>query len=190
VLKRSKKSNKSKSIEVKVEVPVTKSGFMGLVLVILISLVGYSGYLGINSIWKFTHPQFNISLDSFKSLSYVAKGLNIPPITGPNIAQGFNISEEKTTQYLQGVTQFKNEFRQKHPSSKLLTITDNDLLNLGWALCKSKETELSKSGSFNQSDIILAMKARFVLKYWQIDGLSEYLDGVANSAFQNLCGDN
>lgn len=190
MLKRNKKAKPDKSVEVKVDVPVSKSGFMAIVLVLLISLIGYSGYLGVTSIWKFTHPQFNISLDAFKSLPYIAKGVKIPPIAGPTVAEGFNIPEEKTSQYLQTINQFKNEFRQKHTDSKLLAIPDTDILNIGWSLCKSKESEIAKKGTFNKSEAILALKARYILKYWQIDGLSEFLDGVANSAFQNLCGDN
>lgn len=182
--------NTPKSVEVNVDVPVSKSGFMAVVLVLLISLIGYSGYLGVSSIWKFTHPQFNISLDAFKSLAYIAKGVNLPPIAGPTVAEGFDIPEEKTSQYLQAVSEFKNEFRQKHPDSKLLAIPDTDILNIGWSLCKSKNSQVAKTGSFNQTEAVFALKARYILKYWQIDGLSEFLDGIANRAFKNLCGDN
>ena len=162
---------------------------MTLILIGLISLVGYSGYLGVNSIWKFTHPQFHFSADSLKSLGYIAKGTPIPPIAGPTAAEGFNIPEEKTAAYLQSVAQFKSEFRKKHPYSKLLGVPDTDILNLGWNLCKAKETAYSQTGSFKKEEAKLALKAKLILKYWQIDGLNEYLDGISELAYQELCGD-
>lgn len=179
-----------RTVEVKVDVPVTKSGFMSIVLALLLALICYSGYLGVTSIWKFTHPQFNISLDSFKSLAYIAKGVKIPPIAGPTASQGYDISEEKTSSYLKSMYDFKNEFRQKHFNSKLLLIPDTDLLNIGWSLCKQKDAAKSNNGSFSQTEATFALKAKFILRYWQIDGLSEFLDGVAANAYQNLCGDN
>lgn len=187
MLKKSAKKNQ-KSVEINVGVPVTKTSFMTLVVILLLSLMGYAGYLGANSIWKFTHPQLNISLDSLKSLGYIAKGAAIPPIAGPTFSDGFNLPEEKTGGYLQAIGDFKNEFRTKHPDSKLLQIPDTDLLNLGWSLCKAKAAEFSKTGAFDEKAAILAMKAKFILRYWQIDGLSEFLDGVGSRALQNLCG--
>ena len=187
-----KKLNKEnpKSIEISVGVPVTKTSFMSLIVILLVALMGYAGFLGANSIWKFTHPQFNVSLDSLKSLGYIAKGVAIPPIAGPTLSDGFNIPEDKTASYLQSLEDFKNEFRIKHQDSKLLQIPDTDLLNLGWSLCKAKDAEYSKSGAFDEKAAIMAMKAKFVLRYWQIDGLSEFLDGVSARALQNLCGGN
>ena len=188
--KKWKKSNQKKSVDVNLEIPVTKSGFMLVILVILISTVGYAGILGVSSIWKFTHPQFNLSLDSFKSLGYIAKGVKIPPISGPTISNGYNIPESNTSQFLQSVNEFKSEFRMKHPDSKLLSIPDTDLLNLGWSLCQAKEKQLSDKGAFNKSEAVIALKAKLVLRYWQINGLSEFLDGISERTYQNLCGDN
>ena len=186
------KSNslKSNSVEVKVDLPLTKSGFMSVILILLISLIGYAGYLGVNSIWKFTHPQFNISLDAFKSLEYIAKGVKIPPIVGPTIATGYTIPEDKTSTFLNSVNEFKNEFRIKNPDSKLLAIPDTDLLNLAWSLCQAKESQIAKDGTFNKAQTMLALKARLVLRYWQIDGLSEFLDGISERTFKILCGEN
>ena len=81
-----KRGKNSNAIEVKVRLPITKVSIMSLVLAGLLTLMGYAGYLGVNSIWKFTHPQFNVSFDALKSLDYIARGISIPAIQGPYIA--------------------------------------------------------------------------------------------------------
>lgn len=185
-----KKAKENKSIEVKVNVHFSKTSFMSLILVGLIGLIGYSGYLGVNSLWKFTHPQFNISLDSFKSLEYIAKGLNIPPISGPNFLTGPAPAETAKTAYLQSIAEYKNEFRTQYPNSRLLGIPDNDLLNIGWSMCTAKQEAITKNGSFSKDEIIAAYQAKFVLKYPGVAGLEVYLNGIAQRAFDNLCGAN
>ena len=187
-LKNSTKNNKS--IEVKVNVHLSKASFMSFVLIVLIGLVGYSGYLGVSSLWKFTHPKFVVSLDSLKSLEYVAKGLSIPPISAPNFSYGNGPDEAAKTSYLQSVEEFKKEFRIKFPNSKLLQIPDNDVLNIGWSICTAKNQAISKSGNFSKEEIINAYQSKFVLKYLNVAGLDTYIDGIAKKAFDKLCGGN
>jgi hypothetical protein len=188
--KKLKKAKETKSIEVKVDVHFTKTSFMSILLVALIGLMGYSGYLGVNSLWKFTHPQFNVSLDSFKSLGYIAKGLSIPPISGPNFLTGPAPEETAKTNYLQAISNYKTEFRTKYPNSPLLAIPDNDLLNIGWSMCTAKKDAITKNGKFSKEEIISAYQSKFVLKYPGISGLGEFLGGIAQRAFDNLCGEN
>jgi hypothetical protein len=178
----------SKSVEVKV--PVTGTSFMVLLLSGLIALIGYSGYLGVNSIWKFTHPQFNVSLDALQSLKYIANGVAIPPIAGPAYEDGIAPTESATVTYIQKVKEFKIEFREQFPGSKLLNISDNEFLNIGWSFCKAKQEALDKDGDYSRTDIIDAHQAKFILKYPRIPGLDVYLSGVGNRAFDFLCGDN
>lgn len=180
----------SKSVEVKVKVPVTRSSFMVLLLAGLIALIGYSGYLGVSSMWKFTHPQFNVSLDALQSLKYIANGVNIPPIAGPTFADGTAPTESATATYTQKVKEFKIEFRDQFPGSKLLNISDNEILNIGWSFCKAKQESIAKNGDYSRTDIINAHQAKFILKYPRISGLDVYLSGVGNRAFDYLCGDN
>ena len=52
-----KKAKKNSTKDVSVSIPVTKVSIMTIVVALLISLVGYSGYLGVKSVWKFTHPE-------------------------------------------------------------------------------------------------------------------------------------
>jgi hypothetical protein len=73
----------SNSIEVKVKLPVTKVSIMSVLLAGLLTLMGYAGYLGVNSIWKFTHPQFNVSLDALKSIGYIASKASMPTFPKP-----------------------------------------------------------------------------------------------------------
>ena len=188
--KKSKKIAKSKSVEVKVNVPLTSTSFMSVIVVALLALVGYSGYLGVTSIWKFTHPQFNVSLDSLKSLPYIAKGTKIPPISAPSLAEGFNVPEEATTKYLQSVAEYKKEFRTKYPYSKLLVISENDILNFGWSLCKAQQDSIAKNIEFSKEEAIANYQSKFVLTYPQIEGLGEFLGSVAELSLLNLCGGN
>jgi hypothetical protein len=185
-----KNIKKSKSVEVKVKVPVTGSSFMILLLASLLALIGYSGYLGVNSIWKFTHPQFNVSLDSLQSLKYIANGVKIPPIAGPTFENGVAPTESATATYIQKVGEFKIEFRDQFPGSKLLTISNNEVLNIGWSFCMAKQESIAKHGNYSKTDIINAHQAKFILKYPRISGLDVYLDGIGNRAFDYLCGEN
>ena len=192
-MRKFRKSRKqpSKSVEVKVNVPLTSTSFMSLLLITLISLVGYSGYLGVNSVWKFTHPQFNFSVDSVKSLAYIAKGLKVPPLPGPNFSIGSAPQESATATYLQSVAEFKSQFRAKFPDSKLADLSDNEILNMGWEMCKAKEQSLSKNnGTYSRDDIISAFQAKLIFSYPTIRGLNEFVAGVGNKAFDNLCGGN
>lgn len=181
--------NKKPSKSVEVKVPITGSSLMVLLLAGLIALIGYSGYLGVNSIWKFTHPQFNVSLDSLQSLKYIANGVNIPPIAGPTFEDGVPPTESATATYIQKVKEFKIEFRDQFPGSKLLNISDNEILNIGWSFCKAKQESIAKNGDYSRTDIIDAHQAKFILKYPRISGLDVYLSGVGNKAFDHLCGD-
>ena len=182
-----KGGKKTNSIEVNVRVPITKVSAMSLLLAALITLIAYSGYLGVNSIWKFTHPQFNVSLDALKSLDYIAKGISIPPIPGPIFNSTNAPTDIAKANYLKAISDFEVDFRTKYPNSKLLNISDNELLNIGNAFCNAKKDAVSKSGDFSRAEIITAFQAKFVLRYPGIEGLGVYLDAVAQKAFDQLC---
>lgn len=182
------KKTKKKSVEVKVNVPLTGTSFMTIVLIVLISLIGYAGYLGVNSIWKFTHPQFNFSVDSVKSLGYIAKGLEVPPLPGPDFSVGVSPVESATVSYLQKVSEFKNQFRAQYPDSKLLGLSDNEFLNIGWEVCKAKDQSVTKNGTFSSSDILSEFQAKLLLRYPNIEGLSNFINGVGTQALDSLCG--
>lgn len=185
--KAAKSGKASNSIEVKVRLPITKVSVMSLLLAALLTLVGYAGYLGVNSIWKFTHPQFNISLDSFRALPYIASGTEIPPIP----VLPFPIDRTPTTtaqvDYIQAVGEFKEEFRRDFPKSRLLNISDNEFLNMGLAFCETKNESLTETEKFTPEEIILAYQAKFVLRYPGMNGLNEFLAGVGQRALENLC---
>lgn len=185
----SRRGDKSKSIEVKVRLPLTKVSIMSLLLACLLTLIGYAGYLGVNSVWKFTHPQFNVSLDSLKSLQYIAKGVPLPAIPGPIFNEDDSPTDIAKANYLKAINEFEKEFRKKHPYSRLLNISDNELLNIGTAFCTAKKEVMTKSGKYSRKEIIETFQATFVLRYFYINGLSDYLDGVAQSAFDQLCGE-
>jgi hypothetical protein len=182
------KKTKRKSVEVKVKVPLTGTSFMTFILIGLMSLIGYAGYLGVSSIWKFTHPQFNFSVDSVKSLGYIAKGLEVPPLPGPDFSVGVAPVESATVSYLQKVSEFKNQFRTQYPNSKLLGLSDNEFLNIGWEVCKAKDQSIANNGTFSSSDILSEFQAKLLLRYPNIEGLSDFLDGVGNHALNSLCG--
>lgn len=191
VLKSKKKSpTATKSIEMKVKVPLTSTAFMSLILIGLLTLVGYSGYLAVSSVWKFTHPQFNFSLDSFRSLEYIAKNISIPPIPGPSFINGEGPEDSAKSEYLQAVSEYETEFRTKFPQSELLYITDNELLNIGWSICKAKKQAIAESGDYSKPEIINDFQAKFVLRYPKIEGLGIYLDAVGQRALDKLCGGN
>ena len=185
-----KNGKASNSIEVKVRLPITKVSLMTLLLAGLLTLMGYAGYLGVNSIWKFTHPQFNVSLDALKSLNYIAKNVSVPPIPGPL----FNTSDAPTSEaranYLKAINEYEVEFRTQYPQSKLLNLSDNELLNIGTAFCSAKKEAIEKSGDFSREEIVETFQAKYVLRYPGIKGLGVYLDAVAQRAFDQLCGGN
>lgn len=186
--KKLKKSKESKSIEVKVSLPITKVSMMSLLLVGLLTLIGYAGYLGVNSVWKFTHPQVNVSLDALKSLGYIARQVSIPAIQGPYINNPNAPNDTAKASYLKAITEYEVEFRTNYPQSKLLNISDNELFNIGDAICTAKKDAIAKSGEFSREEIINAFQAKFVLRYPRIEGLGIYLDAIGQRAFDHLCG--
>jgi energy-converting hydrogenase Eha subunit C len=186
--KNAKKAKESKSIEVKVSLPITKVSMMSLLLVGLLTLIGYAGYLGVNSVWKFTHPQVNVSLDALKSLGYIARQVSIPAIQGPYINNPNAPNDTAKASYLKAITEYEVEFRTNYPQSKLLNISDNELFNIGDAICTAKKDAIAKSGEFSREEIINAFQAKFVLRYPRIEGLGIYLDAIGQRAFDHLCG--
>ena len=186
--KNAKKAKESKSIEVKVSLPITKVSMMSLLLVGLLTLIGYAGYLGVKSVWKFTHPQVNVSLDALKSLGYIARQVSIPAIPGPYINNPNAPSDSAKANYLKAVNEYEVEFRTNYPQSKLLNISDNELFNIGDAICTAKKDAIAKSGEFSREEIINAFQAKFVLRYPRIEGLGIYIDAVGQRAFDHLCG--
>jgi hypothetical protein len=186
--KESKPGKVSNSIEVKVRLPITKVSVMSLLLAGLLSLMGYAGYLGVNSIWKFTHPQFNVSFDALKSLDYIARGVSIPPIPGPLFNTPDAPTIEAQTNYLKAINEYEVEFRTKYPQSKLLNLSDNELFNIGTSFCTAKKEAIEKSGDFSREEIVKTFQAKYVLRYPGIPGLGVYLDAIAQRAFDQLCG--
>jgi len=189
-IKPSKSSKSSNSIEVKVRVPVTRVSIMFILLIGMLTLIGYAGYLGVNSIWKFTHPQFKVSFDALKSLEYIAKDLVIPPIPGPLFIDADAPSDIAKINYLQAITEYEVEFRLQFPQSKLLNITDNELLNIGTEFCSAKRESIEQSGNYDRAKIIETFQSKFVLRYPRIEGLGIYLEAVGHRAFDELCGVN
>jgi hypothetical protein len=183
-----KAGNASNAIEVKVRLPITKVSLMSLLLAGLLTLMGYAGYLGVNSIWKFTHPQFNVSFDALKSLDYIARGVSIPPIPGPLFNTPDAPTIEAQTNYLKAINEYEVEFRTKYPQSKLLNLSDNELFNIGTSFCTAKKEAIEKSGDFSREEIVKTFQAKYVLRYPGIQGLGVYLDAIAQRAFDQLCG--
>ncbi len=183
--KKVKSSTPSKSVQVKV--PLTGASFMSVLLICLLTLIGYSGYLGVKSIWDFTHPKFNISADGFRALAYIATNQGIPPLPFPAFTTEVAPDPTAQSEYLSQVNIFKGEFRTKFPGSKLLGLSDNDILAMGDSFCKAKEKSVKETGSFNPEEIIAAHQAKFVLQYPTMSGLDVYLAGIGQRAFDNLC---
>jgi hypothetical protein len=183
-----KPGKSSNAIKVEVRLPVTKVSVMSLVLAGLLAVMGYAGYLGVNSIWKFTHPQFNVSFDAFKSLDYISRGISIPAIPGPYINNPNAPSDSAKANYLKAISEYKAEFRSRYPDSKLLNISDNELFNIGDAFCTAKKDAIAKSGDYSREEIVNAFQAKYVIRYPGIEGLGIYLDAVAQRAFDQLCG--
>ena len=183
-----KRAKNSNEIEVKVRLPITKVSIMSLVLAGLLTLMGYAGYLGVNSIWKFTHPQFNVSFDALKSLDYIARGISTPAIQGPYINNPDAPSDSAKANYLKAITEYEVDFRTQYPQSKLLNISDNELFNIGNAFCTAKKDAIAKTGDYSREEIVKAFQAKYVLRYPGIEGLGIYLDAVGQRAFEQLCG--
>ena len=183
-----KRGKNSNTIEVKVRLPITKVSIMSLVLAGLLTLMGYAGYLGVNSIWKFTHPQFNVSFDALKSLDYIARGISTPAIQGPYINNPDAPSDSAKANYLKAITEYEVDFRTQYPQSKLLNISDNELFNIGNAFCTAKKEAIAKTGDYSREEIVKAFQAKYVLRYPGIEGLGIYLDAVGQRAFEQLCG--
>ena len=179
----------SGSIEVKVRLPVTKVSIMSFFLAGLLALMGYAGYLGVNSIWKFTHPQFNVSVDSLKSLEYIARNASVPPIPGPLFNTPDAPDDSAKANYIKAIKEYEVEFRNQFPQSKLLNLSDNELFNIGLAFCSVKKEELAKSGDYSRDEIINAFQAKFLFRYPFVKGLDVYLNAVAQRAFDHLCKD-
>jgi hypothetical protein len=161
---------------------------MSLLLAGLLTLMGYAGYLGVNSVWKFTHPQVNVSLDALKSLGYIARQVSIPAFPGPYLNNPNAPSDTSKASYLKAINEFEVEFRAEYPQSKLLNISDNELFNIGDAICSAKKESIEKSGDYSREEIINAFQAKFVLRYPGIEGLGMYIDAVGQRAFDHLCG--
>ena len=182
-----KSGKSSHSIEVKVQLPVTKVSMMSLLLIGLLTLIGYSGYLGVNSIWKFTHPKINVSLDSLRALPYIASGETLPSFPSLPFPEDRTPTPTDQEAYLNSISEFKGEFRIDFPKSGLLNISNSEFLNMGAAFCETKNELVTKTGEFNPEEIILAYQSKFVLRYPGMKGLDQFLAGVGQRAFDNLC---
>ena len=191
MLKKKKlKPASTKPVQVKVKIPVTTVSITSILLIGLLSGIGYSGYLGVKSLWNFTHPQFSVSLDSFRALAYIAKGTEIPPLSLPTFPEDKVPDINTQTAYLAVIKEFRNEFRIKYPKSGLLNISDNELINMGWAFCEVKDESIAKDGKFDREAIISAFQSKYVLRYPGMNGLGVYIDGVGQRAFDYLCRSN
>jgi hypothetical protein len=182
-----KKPEDAKMVQLNVKIPFTTVSITSVLLIGLLTVIGYSGYLGVKSIWEFTHPKFDISFDALQALPYIASGTEIPPIP----VLPFPVDRTPTTSaqqtYLQEVAEFKGDFRRDFPKSRLLNISDNEFLNMGLAFCETKNESITKTGKFTPEEIILAYQAKFVLRYPGMNGLNEFLAGVGQRALDNLC---
>jgi len=176
-----------KLVQVKVRIPITTVSITSVLLIGLLTIIGYSGYLGVKSIWDFTHPKFNVSFDSLRALPYIASGTEIPPFP----VLPFPLDRSPTTSaqetYLQAVSEFRGEFRRDFPNSKLLNISDNEFLNMGIAFCETKNESITKTGEYLPEEIISAYQAKFVLRYPGMKGLDQFLAGIGQRALDNLC---
>lgn len=190
MLKRKSNSKSSKTVEVELDIPkvsITSFSTMSVILVLVLSLIGFSGYLGVKSIWNFTHPKFNISLDTFKALGYIASGQSLPPFTLPTFPDGKGPTELAKSEFAGAVTTFKSEFRAKFPNSRLAQLPDNVLLGIAWSFCQSKEESVTKSGKFNVDEIIKAHQAKLLFRYPFVAGLNEFVEGLGKTALNSLC---
>ena len=182
-----KKPEDVKLVQVKVKIPITTVSITSVLLVGLLTVVGYAGYLGVNSIWKFTHPKISVSLDSLRALPYIASGTALPSF--PTLPFPVDRTPTPTDQeaYLKSISEFKTEFRIDFPKSGLLNISNSEFLNIGAAFCETKNEVVTKTGEFKPEEIILAYQSKFVLRYPGMKGLDQFLAGVGQRAFDNLC---
>jgi hypothetical protein len=182
-----KKPEDVKTIQVRVKIPITTISITSVLLVGMLTVVGYAGYLGVNSIWKFTHPKINVSLDSLRALPYIASGTSLPSFpTLPFPVDRTPTSTDQET-YLKSISEFKGEFRIDFPRSGLLNISNSEFLNIGAAFCETKNELVTKTGEFSPEEIILAYQSKFVLRYPGMNGLDQFLAGVGQRALDNLC---
>jgi hypothetical protein len=182
-----KKPEDVKMVQVKVKIPITTVSITSVLLVGLLTVVGYAGYLGVNSIWKFTHPKISVSLDSLRALPYIASGSALPSF--PTLPFPVDRTPTSTDQeaYLKSISEFKAEFRIDFPKSGLLNISNSEFLNMGVAFCETKNEVVTKTGEFNPEEVILAYQSKFVLRYPGMNGLDQFIAGVGQRAFDNLC---
>jgi len=185
-----KKPEDVKMVQVKIKIPITTVSITSVLLVGLLTVVGYAGYLGVNSIWKFTHPKINVSFDSLRALPYIASGAALPSF--PTLPFPVDRTPTSTDQeaYLNSISEFKGEFRIDFPKSGLLNISNSEFLNIGAAFCETKNDLITKTGEFNPEEIILAYQSKFVLRYPGMKGLDQFLAGVGQRALDNLCRSN
>lgn len=190
MLKRRDKSRTSKQVEVELNLPkVSITGFsaMSVVIILSLSLIASSGYFAVKSIWNFTHPKFNISLDTFKALGYIASGQNLPAISLPTFPEGLGPTDAQKAEFNSALTTFRSDFRKKFPSSRLAQLPDNVLLGIAWSFCQAKEEAVSKTGKFVPQEIIDAHQAKLLLRYPFVAGLNEFVDSIGQLSFQSLC---
>ena len=150
-------------------------------------MCSFFSLIGVNSIWKFTHPKISVSLDSLRALPYIASGTALPSF--PTLPFPVDRTPTPTDQeaYLKSISEFKTEFRIDFPKSGLLNISNIEFLNIGAAFCETKNELVTKTGEFNPEEIILAYQSKFVLRYPGMKGLDQFLAGVGQRAFDNLC---
>ena len=161
---------------------------MSIILIALMFSIGYSGYLGVKSLWNFTHPKFEISADAFRVLPELFKSGALPSMPVPVQPRDVAVDDSKTQAFIQSVNTFKTDFRTKFPGSMLLNISDNDVLNMGYSFCSAKNKSIADGKTFNREEVVAAYQAKFVVQYPTVKGLSEYLTGIGNAAFDHLCG--
>jgi hypothetical protein len=181
-------SGPKKTVQVKVKIPFTSTSFMSIILISLLLSIGYSGYLGVKSLWNFTHPKFEISTDAFRVLPAIFKSGTLPTLPVPVQPNDVPVDPAKSQSFIQNVNTFKTDFRIKFPGSQLLAISDNDVLNMGYSFCSAKNKSIADGKTFNREEVIAAYQAKFVVQYPTVKGLSEYLTGIGNAAFDHLCG--
>lgn len=187
------KRQKTKSLRsakaVEVQFSFTKVTIMSMLILGLTGLIGYSGFLGVKSLWDFTHPKFEISLDSFKALGYIAAGQIIPNDSDGVVPEPLDpMVEQAQTDFLTGVREFQREFQVSHQGSPLLRIPVQELLLMGNSFCGTKAESIA-SGEFNPVDVIKGYQREFTLRYPQLRGIDEFISGIGNLAFDNLCKD-
>lgn len=187
------KRRKTKSVQssktVEVQFSFTKVTMMSVLILALTGLIGYSGFLGVKSLWDFTHPKFDISLENFKALGYIAAGQVVPNDSTDTTSEPLDPKiEEAQAAFMTGVREFQREFRLTYPNSPLLRIPAQELILMGNAFCSTK-AESIVNGEFDPADVIKSFQREFTLRYPQLSGIDEFIAGIGNEAFENLCKD-